>query len=127
YSPELIQCTIYDGNTKNAKLVGVEYVVPDSVYQSFSASEKKYWHPHDGEVSSGMLAMPGLPPEKERDILNFVSKTWGKTWHMYRIGQDKFPVGEPHLMWAVDPKQIKPETKKAMEERKNNPTFSRSM
>lgn len=38
---ELIQCVIYDGNVKDAKLMGVEYIVSARLYESLPAAEKR--------------------------------------------------------------------------------------
>ncbi|MDB5098268.1 MAG: hypothetical protein JWM80_2689 [Cyanobacteria bacterium RYN_339] len=123
YSPELIQCVLYDGNGKGARLIGVEYVVPEAVYRGLPAAERKYWHPHDGEVDSGMLVLPGLPADQQKAVLATVRKTWGKTWHVWDYRQDKLPFGEPRLMWPVAPGQQSETTRKAMQERARNPAF----
>jgi len=123
FSDDLIQCVLYDGNTKHARLIGMEYVIPDKVYQSLPASEKKYWHPHNGEVDSGMLVMPGLSEEKQKQILSFVGTTHGKTWHAWNPTKDRLPFGEAKLMWPVEPDQMKADTKKMLEARKANPAF----
>jgi len=116
YSPELFECVVYSGNSKNSRLIGIEYVVTKEAYDALPAAEKKYWHPHDGEVDSGLLRMPGLSEEKEKATLNFLKTTYGKTWNLWQP-EDKLPVGTPELMWAISPDQIKAETKKAVEAR----------
>ncbi len=120
--PDLFQCIIYQGNGKDARLIGVEYVVPDTVYKALSAKEKKYWHPHDGEVESGMLVLPGMNPEAEKKTLDFLKSTWGKTWHAWQPGDD-VPVGEPRLMWAVPKNDANAKTKEAIEKRKTDPAY----
>ncbi len=122
-NPDLIQCVVYDGNTKDAHLIGVEHIISDKVYQSLFATEKKYWHPHDGEVDSGMLDLPGVPEEQKKGLLAMIRTTHGKTWHVWDAHKDKIPLGTPSLMWAVDPKKMNSETKRKMEERKKNVSF----
>jgi hypothetical protein len=120
--PGVFQCLIYDGNSKDAKLTGVEYVVTNEIYQTFSTKEKSYWHPHDGEVDSGMLSMPGADPESEKKTLAFVRSTWGKTWNAWQPG-DEYPIGEVKLMWAVKPEHINTKTKALLEQRHKDHNF----
>jgi hypothetical protein len=137
-SPDLIQCMLFDTNGgvegKHPRLIGIEYVITDKVYQSLTSQEKQYWHPHDGEVSSGMLSMPGTAADKEAATLNCVSTTWGKTWHAWNperkgpvkdsvIAWPEVPVGPAKLMWSVKPEDETAQTKKVVVERKTNPAF----
>ena len=121
-SPDLIQCLIYNGNGKDAKVIGIEYVIPEKVYATLPAKEKQYWHAHTGEVESGMLALPGMATQAEKDTLAFVKTTYGKTWHVWRP-EDKLPLGEPALMWPVDPDKMNEATKQSLAQRKLNPAF----
>jgi hypothetical protein len=120
---DLVQCAIYDGNTKDARLIGIEYVIPDAVFKALPEAERKLWHPHDGEVASGMLVLPGVPAATQNGILGNLKTTHGKTWHAWQVDKDAFPLGEPKLMWAVDPKQINAKTRASMQARKNEPRF----
>jgi len=144
-SSDLIQCMLFDTNGsvegKHPRLLGVEYVITDKVYQSLSKSEKEYWHPHDGEVSSGMLILPGMPKDDQEKTLKFVSTTWGKTWHAWnperqseKGGSNKseseskliwpdIPTGPAQLMWSVRPADATAETKKVMADRAANAAF----
>ena len=121
-SPDMFQCLIYSGNGKDAHLVGTEHVISAKLYNELPANEKKYWHPHDGEVESGMLRAPGMDPAKEKATLEFLKTTWGKTWNVWQPGE-KLPYGEPKLMWAVDKNQINDKTKAEIAKRDQNPAF----
>ena len=63
---ELIQCVIYDGNVKDAKLMGVEYIISGRQFAALPAAEKRLWHSHVHEVKSGQLIAPGIPEAAER-------------------------------------------------------------
>lgn len=115
---DFVQCAIFDGNTPNAHLIGIEHIVSDKVYKSLPESEKNYWHPHDGEVDSGMLIAPGIPGPAHKRLMDKVRTTHGKTWHVWDTHKDPLPFGEPQLMWAIAPKQINAETRRSMEARK---------
>ena len=120
---DLIQCVVYDGNTKAAHLIGVEHIISDKLYQSLPASEKQFWHPHDGEVDSGMLDLPAMPEAQKQDLLKAIRSTHGKTWHVWDPSKDKIPMGQASLMWAIDPSKMNKTTKQKMEERKKDFTF----
>lgn len=100
-SEKIHQCTIYDARTGNPKLIGIEYIVGNDVYEKFPAEEKKYWHPHAYEITSGQLVAPDLPNMGD-DIFPGLINTWGKTWHTWPDPSSEFPIGEPLLMWSAN-------------------------
>ena len=96
---ELIQCVIYDGNMKDAKLMGVEYIVSERLFRALPAEEKKLWHSHVHEVKSGQLVAPGIPEPAERALMSKLVNTYGKTWHTWHTDREKtLPLGVPQLM-----------------------------
>lgn len=97
---EVHQCIIYDARGKNAKILGVEYIISDALYRKLPAEEKKYYHPHSYEVLSGQLVAPKLGPEEEDKLLGGLITTWGKTWHTWPDPKTPLPMGDPLLMWA---------------------------
>ncbi|RYG23317.1 MAG: DUF1264 domain-containing protein, partial [Chitinophagaceae bacterium] len=58
---DVVQCMIFDGNGKDAKIMGVEYIVSERLFKTLPGEEKKLWHSHHHEVKSGTLIAPGLP------------------------------------------------------------------
>jgi hypothetical protein len=96
---DFIQCVIYDGNVKDAKIMGVEYIVSEKVFAALPASEKAMWHSHVHEVTSGQLIAPGIPAPAEHELMEKLIHTYGKTWHTWHTDLDKqLPVGVPQLM-----------------------------
>lgn len=96
---EVIQCVIYDGNVKDAKLMGVEYIVSARLFASLPPEEKALWHSHVHEVKSGQLIAPGIPDVGEKELMKKLVTTYGKTWHTWHTDMDKqLPVGMPQLM-----------------------------
>jgi hypothetical protein len=120
---DLWQCLIYDGNSKDARVIGIEYVITEKLYKTLSVSEKKYWHAHNGEVDSGLLVLPGMPKEKQKEILTGLRNTYGKTWQTWNHLEDSVPLGEPALMWNVDPEKISQATKNSVAAREVSPTY----
>jgi len=110
-SDEVLQCVIYDSERKDARLIGVEYIVSAKIFESLPAGEKKFWHSHNYEVKSGALTAPGAPEAAEKDLMKVLIGTYGKTWHTWQVDRgDKLPLGIPQLMMAftkdgqLDPK-----------------------
>jgi hypothetical protein len=94
---EMHQCLLYSSVGRDAKLLGVEYIIMDRLFQGLPDEEKKYWHPHTYEVLGGGLVAPMGEEEELRDLLT----TWGKTWHTWPDPATAVPIGEPLLMWAL--------------------------
>ena len=59
----------------------------------------------------------------QSSLLGDLRTTHGKTWHVWQIDKDKFPYGEPKLMWAIDPKKINLKTRSSMQSRKKSVKF----
>lgn len=78
---EVIQCVIYDGNRKDDKLMGVEYIVSEQLFAKLPRSEKTLWHSHVHEVKSDQLIAPGIPEIAELALMEKLIHTYGKTWH----------------------------------------------
>jgi hypothetical protein len=99
---DVIQCALFDGNTATARLVGVEYVISEKAFRTLPAEEKKMWHSHVYEVKSGQLIGPGLSDAAERELMNKIISTYGKTWHTWSTEHfnDSLPIGIPSLMMA---------------------------
>jgi len=58
---DFLQCVIFDGNTKDANLIGIEYIISERLFDGLPADEQELWHPHNYEILSGQLVAPGLP------------------------------------------------------------------
>ena len=96
---EVTQCVIYDGNVKDAKLMGVEYIVSEKLFAGLPAAEKSLWHSHVHEVKSGQLVAPGIPQVAEHELMKKLISTYGKTWHTWHTDLNKeLPLGVPQLM-----------------------------
>lgn len=96
---DVMQAVIYDGNTANARLMGVEYIISERLFKTLPPEEKKLWHSHRYEVKSGSLIAPGLPAVAEKALMNNIVNTYGKTWHTWHTERDQtLPLGVPALM-----------------------------
>jgi hypothetical protein len=105
---DLLQCVLFDGNTRTANLIGIEYIVSERLFATLPDDEQPSWHPHNYEVLSGELVAPGLPEVAERAFLRRLMNSYGKTWHTWHTGRHDgepgttLPVGEPKLMWSFN-------------------------
>jgi len=98
---DVFQCVLFDGSGKNAKLIGVEYLISEDAYAKLPETEKKFWHSHTYEVLGGDLIAPGMTAEDEMKFMKVVIKTWGKAWHTWPDPSTAVPTGEPMLIWSL--------------------------
>jgi hypothetical protein len=100
---EFAQCTIFDGNTSRANLVGIEYIISEKLFEGLTENEKKLWHPHNYEILSGQLIAPNIPGPVEKELFKGKMNSYGKTWHVWATGQgQRMPIGEPMLAWSFN-------------------------
>lgn len=124
---DVLQCAIFDGNTRDANLIGIEYIISEKLFDGLPEEEKTYWHPHNYEVLSGQLTAPNLLESAEHELVRLLINSYGKTWHTWHTGRadglgmpgDPLPYGDARLMWSfnrdgeVDPR-LKDELNSAM-------------
>jgi hypothetical protein len=104
---DFTQCVLFDGNADESRMMGVEYIISAKLYDTLPADEKAYWHPHNFEILSGQLRMPGVPDVAEKEALKGKINSYGKTWHtwmtgMYGSKSDELPLGPPRLQWSFN-------------------------
>ncbi len=102
---DFAQCVLFDGNTEMANMNGVEYIISERLFKTLPAEERKYWHPHNGEILAGQLVAPGIPQAAEHALMKQKMNSYGKTWHMWNTGHagaagDALPLGDPMLAWS---------------------------
>ncbi len=104
---DFTECVLYDGNTPDSNLIGIEYIITERLFETLPEEERQYWHPHNAEILSGQLAAPGLPEMAEHELMRDKMNSYGKTWHTWNTGDgrdpgDRLPLGEPMLMWSFN-------------------------
>lgn len=102
---DFAQCVLFDGATSDANLNGIEYIISEKLFDTLPAGERKYWHPHNGEILSGQLVAPGIPQAAEHALMKQKINSYGKTWHLWNTGHagqpaDQLPLGAPMLAWS---------------------------
>ncbi|KXN84567.1 hypothetical protein AN958_12313 [Leucoagaricus sp. SymC.cos] len=125
-SKDFHQCVIYESDSPNAKLIGIEYIVSQKVFETLPKVEKKYWHSHQYEVESGLLQLqvknfvPGTVVDvAEQPAMLELQQSYGKTVHTWAIDvSPDLPLGPPNLMAAyTSDDQVPTETVKARDTR----------
>lgn len=96
---DFAQCVLFDGHGTEARLNGIEYIVSDKLFATLPVEERRYWHPHNGEILSGQLVAPGLPAVAEVALMRKKVNSYGKTWHVWHDG-DALPYGPAQLAWS---------------------------
>ena len=105
---DFLQCVIFDGNTKDANLIGIEYIVSGDLFETMPEDERPSWHPHNFEVLSGQLVAPGLPEVAEKALMHRLLNSYGKTWHTWHSlahgaqPGTPLPYGDARLMWSFN-------------------------
>lgn len=104
---DFAQCVLFDGNTAEANLNGIEYIISERLFASLPEQERAFWHPHNYEILSGQLAAPNLPDVAEMELMKSKMNSYGKTWHVWNTGAaghagDKLPLGVARLAWSFN-------------------------
>ncbi|SDA15513.1 Protein of unknown function [Nitrosospira sp. Nsp18] len=104
---DFAQCVLFDDNTEEANLNGIEYIISEKLFAALPEAERKYWHPHNGEILTGQLVAPGIPKAAEKELMKGKMNSYGKTWHVWNTGYegnpgDKMPLGVPMLGWSFN-------------------------
>ncbi|KAK3432903.1 hypothetical protein EUGRSUZ_D00412 [Eucalyptus grandis] len=98
---DFLQCAVYDTDSASGRLIGVEYIVSDKIFESLPPDEQKLWHSHAYEIKSGLWVNPRIPEIVGKPELENLAKTYGKFWCTWQIDRgDKLPLGAPALMMS---------------------------
>ncbi len=128
---DFAQCSLFDGNTTEANLTGVEYIISERLFEQLPAEERSFWHPHNGEILSGQLVAPNLPAVAEEELMRSKMNSYGKTWHTWstRHGTqpgDEMPMGPALLAWSFSRDgEVQPDLVRSRDERMDIDTEER--
>lgn len=100
----MMVCQLYDSNSVNATLIGIEYIITQEQYDSLPDREKPYWHAHREEFAPDRAdpMMPELSPEEAQAEMEKMLPTWGKviiTW----MPNDDMPSFPPQVQLVDHP------------------------
>lgn len=97
---DVSQCLLYDGTGPDARLIGVEYLVSDRIYQQMPEAERAFWHDHAHEVDARLIRSLTQTGAEEAATLSKVRTLWGKVYHTWAAGET-YPEGPAKLFWSV--------------------------
>ncbi len=66
---DFAQCALFDGNTADANLTGAVLIISKRLFENLSQEERKFWHPHNGEILSGQLVALQLPEVAVKELM----------------------------------------------------------
>lgn len=113
---DFCQCPVYDSEKSEARLIGIEYIISDRLFEALPQEEQKLWHSHAYEIKSGLWVNPGIPEMIAKPELGNLAKTYGKFWCTWQVDRgDRLPLGAPALMMSpqgvslgkIDPELVK--------------------
>lgn len=100
---DFAQCALFDGNTAQANLTGIEFIISEKLFESLPEDERKHWHPHNYEILSGQLVAPNIPAVAEKELMKGKMNSYGKTWHVWATDQGQsLPLGPAMLAWSFN-------------------------
>lgn len=118
---DVLQCAVYDSDKPSARLIGVEYIVSDNIFESLPPEEQRLWHSHAYEVKAGLWTDVGVPEMLQSSEMARIAKTYGKFWCIWQVDRgDRLPLGAPALMvspQAVEPGRVRAELVRDRDER----------
>ncbi|KAL9146164.1 hypothetical protein ABFS82_13G091900 [Erythranthe guttata] len=96
---DFLQSAVYDSDDSSARLIGVEYMVSERIFDTLPPEEQKLWHSHGHEITSGLWVNPGVPEMIQKPEIRDLAKTYGKFWCTWQVDRgDRLPLGAPALM-----------------------------
>jgi protein tyrosine phosphatase (PTP) superfamily phosphohydrolase (DUF442 family) len=100
----MMMCQLYDSDSANATLMGIEYIIAQEQYDSLPDREKPYWHAHRVEFRPDRAnpMMPELSVEEAKAEMAKLAPTWGKviiTWNP----NDELPSFPPQVQLVDHP------------------------
>ncbi|MGC1134964.1 MAG: DUF1264 domain-containing protein [Nitrososphaeraceae archaeon] len=122
----MMVCQLYDSNSPNATLIGVEYMITVDAYAALPAREKPNWHYHKEEFAPDRAdpKFPQLSEQQQNTTLKKLEETYGKvvlTWNP----SDKGSIYPPQVVQVQHPFMVN--TTVRSETEKMSGTFNQTL
>ena len=105
---DFAQCTLFDSNSGNANLIGIDYIISEKLFETLSEDEREYRHPHNAEISQWSARGTGHPRSSREGLDEGQDEQLRQDVacleHRSDGGQagDKLPWGPPLLAGSFD-------------------------
>lgn len=103
----MMVCQLYDSNSPNATLIGVEYIIDSKTYKALPDREKPNWHYHKEEFAPNRAnpKFPLLSEQQQKEWMAKLSESYGKVilnWNP----MDTLPVYPPQIVQVQHPYMV---------------------
>jgi hypothetical protein len=72
-------CLLFDDDSSDANLIGIEFAISKNAYLALPEEEKPYWHSHDKEtITQANLSFPELTQDEAKKMMEVIPETYGK-------------------------------------------------
>jgi Protein of unknown function (DUF1264) len=72
-------CLLFDDDSPNANLIGIELAISKNAYLALSEEEKPNWHSHPKEIiTQTNLSFPELSQDEAEKMMKVITDTYGK-------------------------------------------------
>jgi hypothetical protein len=100
----MMVCQLYDSNSPNATLFGVEYMITADAYRNIPDRDKPNWHYHKEEFAPNRAdpKLPMLSEQQQNATMKTLAESYGKiiiTWNP----NDKAPIFPPQVIQVQHP------------------------
>ncbi len=98
----VIACQLYDSDEKNARLIGVEFIIGADAYAALPETEQTLWHYHKEEIETLDPVLPEMTEEEAKEFVKSIEETYGKIFLVWDSPKDELPVGQPQAYDIAD-------------------------
>ncbi|XP_070682547.1 oil body-associated protein 2B-like [Malus domestica] len=74
---DFLQCAVYDFDDSHDRLINVEYIVSDKIFELLFPDEQKLWHSHAYEIKASIWVNPQIPEMIGQPELQNLAKNYG--------------------------------------------------
>lgn len=96
-SDKLVECLLFDSDAANANLIGIETIVTNDIWNTFTEKQKAEWHDHATEIIEAEATLPDTPSEEAAKIVEFLKGTHGRVIYIWNFPSEDWPVTRPFL------------------------------
>jgi len=91
----MMQCELFDGNDSDSRLVGVETMVGQQMFNTFTPDEKKLWMPTKDLMLATTTTMPDIDAQQFKNVTESLSGNYSKIYLLWDPGKLNLPTGSP--------------------------------